>query len=284
MSRSADKTPEIYNFLLEHFKQIYFSKQSKKFKRSNKIHFPSQESIIAFVYNSPRYVNSNSYSQDTLQPDQVSVSKNTIRKAIQQLLIDGKIEKTSQGFQYSPQLDDKIGMHPVLDIAEQIPIHIGVPENILLLTVENGMTNGVAEYLSAQFFNEDIVFLPIGKHILCISLVPRSIIENPMLAATPTESHYLLRKRIELTLHKFKSDYRDFPYSSIYETEYLLNYHPAIKEDLARLAKMTPGDFYANYSALLQVLQWDSNARRDWEYRGILFKSAPADDEDDDDD
>ena len=277
MSRSADKTQEIYNFLLDTFRRAYLSDQSKKFKRSTKIRFPSQESIIAFVYKSPKYVESNSYSQNTLKPDQVSVSKNTIRKAISQLIVDGKIEKREQGFQYVPQLDDKIGMHPVLDISSQIPIHIGVPENILLLTVENGMTNSVAEYLTSQFFNEDIVFLPIGKHILCISLIPSSVIENPHRAASPAHSHFLLRRRIELILHQFKLDYRDFPYCSFYETDYLYKYHPDIKKDLVRVAKMSPGNMYENLTALQRVLTWDSEALLDLQYKDLLL-----DDDDDD--
>lgn len=280
MPRSADKMPEIYNFLLDHFKRVYISDHSKKFRRSTKIRFPSQESIIAFVYKSPKYVDSHSYSQSTLQPDQISVSKNTIRKAIQQLLMDGKIEQTEQGFQYIPQLDDKIGMHPILDISSQVPIQIGIPENILLLTVGNGMTNSVAEYLSAQFYNEDIVFLPIGKHILCIALVPSSVIENPRRSTNPAHSHFLLRRRIELILHQFQLGYRDFPYCSFYETEYLLKYHPEIKNDLRRVAKMMPGEMYTNYSALLQVLQWDSEAFQDLQYKDILL-DYDGDDNDD---
>ena len=260
MPRNADKQQEIYCYLLETFKRIYNSEQTKKFKRAELIRFPSQESIINFVYRSPRFVESSSYSQDTLQPDQISVSRNTIRKAISQLVIDNKIEQTKTGYQYIPQYEDKIRKHPVLDIASQIPVHIGIPENILLLTVENGMAESVADYLSAQFFRNDIIFLPIGSHILCISLLPASVIADPLKQITPFDSNKIFRSRIELILHQFKLDHRDFPYSDNYETEYLIKYHPEIKKDLWRIAKILGGDTVKNYTSLQKVLMWDREA------------------------
>ena len=282
MSRSADKTKQIYHFLLDTFKRVYISNQSKKFKKSDKIQFPSQESIIAFVYKSPKYVKSDSYSQDTLQPDQISVSPNTIRKAIAQLIVDGKIEQSKNGFIYIPQLDDKIGKHPVLEISSQVPIHIGVPENILVLTVENGMVNCVAEYLSSQFYNEDIIFLPTGKYILCISLIPFSVLDDPIKQSSPSHSNLLFRKRIELILHQFQLNYRDFPYASFYEADYLIKYHPEIKKDLLRLSKHLPGSPIENYTWLTRTLQWNSDALLGADYTDLLIDEDEEDEASDD--
>lgn len=279
MPRSADKTNEIYTFLLDTFKRIYISNQTKKFKRSKIIRFPSQESIIAFVYKSSKYVKSNSYSQDTLQPDQISVSANTIRKAIAQLIVDGKIEQTEAGFQYIPQFDDKIRMHPVLEISSHIPVHIGVPENILVLTVDNGMSTSVAEYLSAQFYNEDIIFLPLGKYILCISIMPFSVLDDPIKQASPSHSHFLFRKRIELILHQFNLNYRDFPYSNFYETDYLIKYHPEIKKDLLSLSKHLPGSPVENYTWLTRTLTWNKGDLLAADYHDLLIDDEDEEEE-----
>ena len=79
---------------------------------------------------------------------------------------------------YVPHLEKALEEHPILSVAQQVNITIGVPESILVLTVSNGFANSVAEYLSAQFYKEDIIFIPIGKHIICSSVYPVSALKK----------------------------------------------------------------------------------------------------------
>lgn len=254
MSRPAAKAQEIYDFLLYSFKRIHNIDHTKKFKRSTKINFPSKESIIDFVYKSEKYIDSSSYKQNSLQPGQISVSRNTIRKAINQLILDGKIQPTKEGYQYITQLEDKMRMHPVLDIASKVPIHVGHIENILLLTVGNRMSTCVSDYLSSQFYAEDIIFLPLGKHILCIGILPSSVIDNPEKLSAPYDSYNLMCQRIEAALHRFELLHRDFPYNSLYETEYMSKHNPDVMTTLMKISSTFSGNVRKNYTWIQQAI------------------------------
>ena len=262
MSRPAAKVQEIYDYLLYSFKRIYDIERTKKFKRSTKVRFPSKESIIAFIYGTSKYIDSSSYTQDSLQPDQISVSRNTIRKAISQLILDNKIQLTKEGYQYIPQLEDKMSMHPVLDIASKVPIRIGYIENMLLLTVGNGLSVSVSEYLSSQFYAEDIIFLPMGKHIMCLGILPSTIMNQPEKISTPYDSYNLMCQRIEAALHQFEVLHRDFPYKNLYETEYMAKQHPEVMATLMKIASSFSGDAHTSYTWIQRAITESHYAKR----------------------
>ena len=119
-----------------------------------------------------------------------------------------------------------------------------------------------------------------GKHILCIAIMPFSVLNDPIKQASPSHSNLLFRKRIELILHQFQLNYREFPYASFYEAEYLIKYHPEIKKDLLRLSKHLPGSPIENYTWLTRTLQWNSEALLDDGYENLLIDEDEEDDED----
>ena len=256
MGRSSKKQDQVYDYILYCLRKIYEKEQSKKFIRSTKNPFTSKNAIVKFVFKSGLFVDSSSYTQKDLKPDQISISANTIRKAVDKLEFDSKITFDGTRYQYVPQLGDKLSNHPVLEIAPQLPITIGVPDSILLLTVGNGAAISVSNYLKSQFYNEDIVFIPLGDYILCISLLPNSILQSGEMPKQKQAIHpsVLLRERIKSVLHTFDLRYPNFNYHSLYEIEYLAKYHPQVKKELFETAESQVGNTYRTYSIMQQAI------------------------------
>lgn len=252
MSRPTAKVDAVYEFLLAHFRYVYYREQSKKFIRTQDVQLTSKNAIVKFIHKAKHFIDSGSYKQDELKPDLISVSANTIRKAVEKLEFDAKIEIRDGRYQYIPQLEDKLANHPILNTAADIPITIGVPESLMILTVGNGAAVSVANYLSAVFHKNDIVFIPLGDQILCISTLPKSVLD---LGKVPNRNNsippsVLLRERIKAALYQFDLRYPHFDYHNLYEIDYLAKYHPAVKSELLDAAGEMAENTYRTYSFL----------------------------------
>ena len=257
MSRPTAKIDAVYEFLLNFFRQIYYRERSQKFIRTPKHQLTSKNAIVNLVFNTKLFVNSASYKKDELEPDQISVSANTIRKAVEKLEIDAKIEQLDDGrYQYVPQLEDKLSNHPILNTAADIPITIGVPESMVILTVGNGASVSVANYLSSTFYKNDVIFIPLGDNILCVSTLPRSVLDSGKIPkekdAVPPS--VLLRERIKAALFKFDLRYPHFEYHELYDVDYLAKYHPAVKSEFLHAAEAMDGNTYRTYSWMQRAL------------------------------
>lgn len=257
MSRPTSKSNAVYEFLLNFFRRLYYREQSKKFIRTPNLQLTSKNAIVKLIFNTKLFVNSASYKQDDLKPDQISVSANTIRKTVDQLLLDAKIEQLSDGrYQYIPQLEDKLSNHPILNTAADIPITVGVPESIVILTVGNGASVSVANYLSAAFYKNDVIFIPLGDNILCISTLPSAVLNSGKIPkekdAVPPS--VLLRERIKAALFQFDLRYPHFDYHDLYDIDYLAKYHPCVKSELINVADQMEGNTYRTYSWLQRAI------------------------------
>ena len=256
MSRPSSKMDTVYEFLLFSFRRTYYQEQSKKFIRAPKKQLTSKNAIVQFVFSHKLFVNSNSYTQADLKPDQISISANTIRKAVEKLELDGKIEIRVGRYQYNPQLEDKLANHPILNTASDIPITIGVPESMIVLTVGNGATVSVANYLSAVFHKNDIIFIPLGEHILCVSTLPKSVLDSGKVPKekSPIPPSVLLRERVKAALYRFDLRYPHFDYHDLYDIDYLAKYHPVVKSELFETATELEGNTYRTYSFLQHAI------------------------------
>lgn len=257
MSRPTSKCDAVYEFLLNFFRRLYYQERTKKFIRKPKHQLTSKNAIVKLIFSTKVFVNSASYKQDELKPDQISVSTNTIRTAVEKLELDAKIEQLEDGrYQYVPQLEDKLSDHPILNTAADIPITIGVPESMVILTVGNGASVSVANYLSSTFYKNDVIFVPLGDNILCISTLPQSVLDSGKIPkekdAVPPS--VLLRERIKAALFRFDLRYPHFDYHELYDIDYLAKYHPSVKSDLLNTAAQMEGNTYRTYSWMQRAL------------------------------
>lgn len=254
MARPSEKVEAVYEFLLAYFRRMYYREHSKKFIRVQDKQLTSKNAIVKFVFSSKIFIDSGSYKQDDLKPDLISVSANTIRKAVEQLEFDSKIEIRDGRYQYCPQLEDKLANHPILNAAADIPITIGIPDSMLVLTVGNGAAVSVTNYLSAVFHKNDVIFIPLGDHILCISTLPKAILDSGKVPKNKNTipPSVLLRERIKAALYQFDLRYPHFDYHNLYEIDYLAKYHPGVKSEILDVANEMEGNTYRTYS----FLQW----------------------------
>ena len=65
---------------------------------------------------------------------------------------------------------------PVLQVANQIEVILNVPEHVFFLTVPNGFSTAVIDYLSSYFHKGDILFIPMGCHIMCVNVLPEKVL------------------------------------------------------------------------------------------------------------
>lgn len=230
MAKPAERRDYVYNYILEHLRTIYEKLQSNKITRKEHKRYPNVTALINMVFDDEQFIDTASPHFEFRQPTQICISRNTVRKAINQLIADNKIRLSNGSYEYVPHLESALKEHPILPVAQQVAITIGVPESILVLTISNGFAQSVAEYLSSQFYKGDIIFIPIGNHIICIGVCPKSALQN---AANTPESesklnNSLLRMRIELVLHQFTLNYPDFQDGDLYEYGYLLSHNQQV--------------------------------------------------------
>lgn len=234
MSKKPQRRTWAYNYILSFFKARYEESLTFQYRRDNlnDRKFPNRESIIRFVYEqNPTLVDTN--ETDKLKPGQVFISRNTIRNAINLLIEDKKIALVNKSFEFVPRIDNSIERHPVLEIADKINITIGVPNDMIVLSVAPEHSQSIANYLSAFFYKGDILFLPIASQILCISVLPARSLNKQTKKSTPIS----LRDRLEMALHKFHCDYPDFEYNRQYEMGYHMFYNSETSQQLRNAVK-----------------------------------------------
>lgn len=151
-------------------------------------------------------------------------------------------------------MEKSLDRHPILEIADKIDISIGVPKDLIVLSVAPEHASSIANYLSALFYKGDIVFIPIAGKILCISVLPKSVLDAPSLMNI--SSSVGLRERIEMAIHQFSYRYPTFPYGENYEFAYHVSHHPSVVEFITKEAKITSDDRpYHSVGSIIRSIQ-----------------------------
>lgn len=239
MPKPAKKKLQVATFIRDTLEEIYTENNKRRITKKRLPEFTSKEDLVSYVLEDPKFLDSDLFSDMTTeeQEDIVNkkitvVSKNTIRGAIQYLL-DNAFIGTDCGkyvWRPSPPLDEQY--FPILTIAPQTAVTMNVPEDIIFLAVPHSFSNAIADYLSAQFYKNDILFIPLGQYIMCIGVLPKSVVTSKEETDTSKEisSSEWLRLRIEMALHKFKVKYPSFTYGFPYEMEYALHYNDTFRD------------------------------------------------------
>jgi hypothetical protein len=229
----------IYDYLLDYFKNRYEESQAFRIRRSkpDDRKFPTMESIVDFVLDREELCESNTGTEPEL--GQTCISRGTVRKAVKQLVDENKIDLFHGSYEFVARMDRSLDYHPTLKIADQIDISIGIPNEIIVLTVPPEHTSSITNYLSALFYKRDILFIPIAGHILCISVFPKSVLEDPSQIELTAESPIGLRQRIEMAIHQFHYHYPEFPYGATYEFAYHISHNPNVVKRMTKEIKYT---------------------------------------------
>ena len=235
MPKKTKMENEIYDYILTYFKNRYKDNLANKItrKKADIKKYPTKESIVNLVLENTRFHESNNGDQQEL--GQISISRGTIRKAINRLCDENKINITNGSYEYDPHMERSLERHPILDIAPHINVCIGVPEDMIVLSVPPEFSSSIANYLSSLFHKGDILFIPISGNILCISVFPESVLDGS--CSVNTSKSVSLRERIHVALHRFKIDYPEFLYGQNYEYAYHVSHNPEIVEQIASDAK-----------------------------------------------
>lgn len=228
----------VYEYVLNLFQRRYEKQRVNRVRQKNAgdVKYTTIDSIIDRVLEDKRFCEPG--MSDEVDPDKEYVSRGTIRGAINRLINENKISMTNGSYEYVPHMEDALKKHPILSIGKEVIISIGVPEDMVVLTVSNGFSVSIAEYLSALFYKGDIVFLPIGNHILAISVFPQAILEGN--ESTITGEPLKLRNRIEVALHHFAVEHPNFDYGYPYEFSYHVLHNPEIIDTLETMARANP--------------------------------------------
>lgn len=219
----------IYNYILNALHKQYKEKTANKISRGATVleKYPTKESLLQLVLKDPQFIDTESI--DAKKPGQSVISKGTIRKAINRLISDNKIALIDGSYSFVPHMDESLEKHPILDIAPKINVSIGVPEDLLVLSVQPEYASSIASYLSALFYKGDIVFIPIGNTILCISVYPKEIVEGHTKSSNmPNKKEISIRLRVETALHQFKCSYPDFMHGYPYDFAYHVSHNQDI--------------------------------------------------------
>ncbi len=254
------KQPKMQNLICDYILNVlheqYKKQTANKITRSgsNLKKYPTKESLVDLVLGDQQFIDSQLFEEK--QPGQATISKGTIRKAINKLISENKIALIDGSYSFVPHMEQSLQRHPILDIAPQIPVSIGVPEDLLVLSVQQEYAPSIASYLSAFFYMGDIVFIPIGNAILCISVYPKEMIDTYATPADiPNKSELHLRHRVQAALHKFKCSYPDFMYGHHYD----LAYHTSHNQEVIDILQASKGstDIYpdSNKDALFRRVQ-----------------------------
>lgn len=239
MARERKLGDFVYNYILDHLKTVHELANSPNIVKYELPHYKNISEMIRGVLEDPIFFDVEEYSNGKKPKEgQMEISKGTIRSAINRLIDDKKIANVDGYFEYIPNIDSEFNIPPLLNIAPQTQITINIPESYIVLSVCNGLATGVAEYLSAQFYRGDIIFIPIGNHIICIGTLPQSVIEQKGKKETHPESNCTndLLNRILSVLHTFDIQYPQFSYGSQYETAYTSSRNPEINAQIREMA------------------------------------------------
>ena len=254
MPKSRDLQDEMYAYTLALFKKRYEEQMANKIThtKTNVEKYPKLENVVDFVFKQGEYYESN--SGEIKRFGQKEVSRGTVRKAVHRLIDEGKIEPRDGSYEYKPKMDVSLSEHPILDIAEKIDVSIGVPSDMIVLSVAPEYCASIAKYLSAIFYKGDIIFIPLGAQILCISVFPESILDGS--DKQPLKVPYGVRERVELALHKFNVCYPNFTYGFNYEQAYHVTHNDDIIEPIAKSAKQFEKDYpYLERPELFKSIQ-----------------------------
>lgn len=231
----------IYDYLLYYFESRYDEKQAIKRGKKEMKKFPTIESIVDLIFEDQAFFDSEKMDEDP-RPDQIKISRGTIRKAIRRLITECKIAISQGSYEFVPHMESSLEQHPILDIASKVDISIGVPAETIVLSVAPEHTLSVANYLSAIFYQGDVVFIPFTGKILCISIFPKSVLDKGGDLEQSPSKRIALRQRIELALHSFKCSYPDFPYGQTYELAYHLSHNPDMIQTVDNMIQMVSVD------------------------------------------
>lgn len=235
MAKPRKLQSEVYEYLLKELKEIWRINRSSQIIKKKTPRFPSKASLANYVLSSPFFIDSNNHVRDTDDTKgKTSLSRNTVTLAVNRLIDDKKIVLGPNGYEYDPHFEEDLDRFPIRNIASQIDITIGVPENMLFLSVSNGMAASVAEYLSALFHKGDILFIPLGEIIMCVGVLPLRKIEAG--DALIGDSWEWMLSRIEVALSGFNMRYPNFSYKMAYEREVGLYHDPNMMEDIEQQA------------------------------------------------
>ena len=229
----------MYNYVLDHFKTIHEQANTSTIVNFELPCYKNISEIIRGILKDPIFFDVDEYRNDkTPSRDQIEVSKGTIRGAINRLIADKKIATVDGYWEYVPSDKPRINEHPIFKIAPQTTITVNVPESYLVLSVSNGLAASVAEYLSAQFYKRDIIFIPIGDHIICIGTLPESVVKKQTSTDnnkehSPQDNLYY---RITSVLHPFELKYPEFSYGINYEAAYTSTHDPEFMQQIHEMA------------------------------------------------
>lgn len=255
MPKKDEKTALIYNYVLSFFKNRYNERIANKITRKgiDTIKYPNMESIVNLVLENKLFHETNSISEKQLE--QISVSRPTIRKAIKKLVDENKIAIFKGSYEFVPHMTESVNQHPILDIASKIDVSIGVPEDMLVLSVSPEYTYSMTRYLSALFYKGDVIFIPISSKILCISVFPAEVIATPSRASNHL-SALKLRQRIELALQTFNSSYPQFTFGHHYELAFYAAHNSDIISATNKIAKAVEDERpFRSESSIFKSLQ-----------------------------
>ena len=250
MPKHRRKGNIVYEYVLNLFQSRYEKQRvnSVRRKTSGDVKYTTIDSIIDRVLEDRRFCEPG--MSDEVDPNKEYVSRGTIRGAINRLINENRISMTNGSYEYVPHMEESLKKHPILSLGKEVEISIGVPEDMVVLTVPNGFSTSIAEYLSALFYKGDIIFLPIGNRILAISVFPQSVLEGDESATT--DGTLKLRNRIAMALHHFTVKYPKFNYGHSYEFSYHLLHNPDMIDTFEAMGKANP-DYSKNES--LQLLR-----------------------------
>lgn len=268
MSRNKQLRQKVAGYIFGMFEDLHYQKTSRI-----SMHpippFTDKVSIVNAVYESGYFVDSSKHhAPPKLLPNQVLVSPTTVMNAINDLIAAGYLTLGENGYEHIPRYNENLKHYPILDIAPQIDISFGIPENLLILTVQNGAATSVAEYLSAFFYKGDIIFIPIGNNILCIGVLSNHYATKLDKGETiPLTNHSKFFKfRIESALHKFNCHYPKFGSNDFYDIAYTARHTPEVIASLKEQADTLPKDisqigstpFYSFYQTLNLISKYDN--------------------------
>lgn len=236
MSRHADKQTLVYNFLLTRLEKVYNDMHSPAIRYKKREVFPTKTSLVNLVFSSPKFCKSGK----VLDTGQIDVSYSTVKKAINALITENKITKGPAGYEFVPQISEAMKKHPILNISSSIGVEINVPENILFLRVDPGMSEIVSRYLSSVFYNGDALFIPQGNFILCVSVYPEEVIYNER---TKQKETIPFLRRIEAALSRFDLRYPQFLYGLNYEFDYTAHYDELTKNAIDAIIASYDGQY-----------------------------------------